>query len=63
MDIKEANYLAIQGREVVYSGHEYTIFQVGYQYREGKKTPFLQLLDRNGRSLVQVSPERVERKE
>ena len=62
MTLKEADEAAQKRLPVIHEGIEYTrITQTGYHYnKNGKRSGFVQLLDKNGRSLTYARPSRCE---
>lgn len=65
MTLKEATEAAERCAPVTHNGIEYTrITEAGYQYdANGKRSPFVQLLDRCGHSATYADPLRCDLKE
>lgn len=65
MTLKEATEAAERCAPVTHNGIEYTrITEAGYQYdANGKRSPFVQLLDRCGHSVTYTDPLRCDLKE
>ena len=65
MTLKEATEAAERCAPITHNGIEYTrITEAGYQYdANGKRSPFVQLLDRCGHSVTYADPLRCDLKE